>query len=291
MTRSTLMSVVVALACSCRPTLQSRLGDADARGARSSIAAMAAEQEAMRAQQQACRAKRSQVFTESEVQAIGEQAQAKWLAGRPTRADARLTRVAATSRTQLPARAWQFLVVEEAKADSFSVPPSTVFVTSGLLTSLNADGALAGVVLHEVAHLTANDALDMVRQQNELQCLTRHLTAAMVTVSNDQQKQLGTNAALDPKDPALASMGDQLVDALMTAGYGPKNQATPEDELSADAQAVRWLHASGFEVSEYLSALATLEGLSVPHPAAAKRVEALEALRATLPPLPKPKKK
>lgn len=288
MTRSTLMSVVVALACSCRPTLQSRLGDADARGSRTSIAAMAAEQEAMRAQQQACRAKRSQVFTESEVQAIGEQAQAKWLAGRPTRVDARLSRV--VGRTQLPARAWQFLVVEEAKADSFSVPPSTVLVTSGLLTSLNADGALAGVVLHEVAHLTANDALDMVRQQNELQCLTRHLTAAMVTVSNEQQKQLGMKP-VEADAPALTAMGDSLVEALMTAGYGPKNQATPEDELSADAQAVRWLHASGFEVSEYLSALATLDGLSVPHPAAAKRVEALEALRATLPPLPKPKKK
>lgn len=291
MTRSTLVSLVVTLACSCRPTLAGRLRD-DGLRPMPSMAALAAEQEAMLAQQRACRAKRSQAFTEGEVQAIGARALAKWVAGRTTHADVRLSRVVGTMQTHIPARAWQFLVVEDTKTDSFSVPPSTVLVTSGLLTALKHDGALAGVVLHEVAHVTANDALDIVRQQNELQCLMRQLTASSVSASNEQQKQLGMNPVFDPNDPALTSMGDNLVQTLMTNGYGEKTQATPEDELSADAQAARWLHASGFEVREYGEALTTLEGLSVPHPAPAKRVEALEAVRQTLPPLPavKPKK-
>lgn len=284
MSRSTLVSLVVALACSCRPTLQSQLrSDAD------SMRSLAAEADALRAQQAVCHAKRSQVFTEAEVQAIGEHALSKWLAGRKTAPEARLSRVAAAMRSHVPARSWQFLVVEDAKVDSFSVPPSTVLVTSGLLTALKPDGALAGVVAHELAHLTANDALDLVRQQNELQCLMRQVTASAVSASN---VQLGMNPVFDPKDPALTSMGDRLVQTLMTNGYGEKNQATPQDELSADAQAARWLHASGFDVREYTNALATLGGLSVPHPPSAKRVEALETLRQTLPPLPavKPKK-
>ncbi len=105
MTRSTLVSLVVTLACSCRPTLASRLRD-DGLRPMPSMAALAAEQDAMLAQQRACRAKRSQTFTESEVQAIGERARAKWLAGRTTRADARLSRIGGALRTHLPARAW-----------------------------------------------------------------------------------------------------------------------------------------------------------------------------------------
>lgn len=285
MTRSALV-LVMALACSCRPTLESRLRE---RGS-TSMAAIVAEQNAMLAAQQVCRARRSQVFTDAEVQALGAQALTKWLAGRATRADARLQKVAGAFRAQLPPRAWQFVVVDEPKVDSFSVPPSTVLVTHGLLTALSRDGALAGVVLHEVAHVTANDALDLVRQQNELRCLTQQAAAASVSASNAQQQQLGMNVALDPNDPVLTAMADSLVQSLMKNGYGEKVQATSEDERAADAQAARWLHAAGFDVRDYEEALATLDGLSVPHPAAATRVEALEALRPTLPPIGKPKR-
>ncbi|MER2562103.1 MAG: M48 family metalloprotease [Myxococcaceae bacterium] len=282
MTRSTLV-LVMALACSCRPSLQSRL-----RSDTTSIRSMAAEADALRAQQAACHAKRSQVFTEGEVQVIGEHALSKWLAGRKTAPEARLSRVA--MRLHAPPRSWEFLVVEDAKVDSFSVPPSTVLVTHGLLAALSRDGALAGVVAHELAHLTANDALELLRQQNELRCLMQQVASASVSASHAQQQQLGMNVALDPNDSALTTMADSLVQSLMKNGYGEKVQATSEDERAADAQAARWLHAAGFDVREYEEALATLDGLSVPHPAAATRVEALEALRPTLPPMGKPKK-
>lgn len=285
MTRSTLV-LVTALACSCRSRLETAVRADDARQMRS----MAAEQEAMLAQQKACRAKRSQVFTEAEVQGLGERSGAVWLGKRATGSDARLTRVANVLRTKVPVRSWQFLVVDEAKVDSFSVPPATVFVTSGLLAAVKTDGALAGVVAHEVAHVVANDALDVLREQNELRCQVLALTKSTVSASNEV---MNGEFALDANDSSLVVMANSLVDALTTRGYWVKAQATHDDELLADAEAARWMHASGFDVREYADALATLDGLSVPHPTPAKRVEALEAVRQTLPPLPiaKPKKK
>lgn len=285
MTRCTL-ALVVTVACSCRPSLESQVRQVDLRSMRS----MAAEADALRAQQAVCHVMRSQVFTEAEVQVIGEHALSKWLAGTKTAPEARLSRVSSAIRLHVPARSWQFLVVEDAKVDSFSVPPSTVLVTSGLLTALKPDGALAGVVAHEMAHVTANDALELLRHQNELRCLMQQVASASVSASNAQQQQLGMNGALDPNDPALTTMADSLVQSLMKNGYGEKVQATSEDERAADAQAARWLHAAGFDVREYEEALATLDGLSVPHPAAATRVEALETLRPTLPPIGKLKK-
>lgn len=282
MNRSTLV-FVVALACSCRSRLETRLRADDA----SQLRSMAAEQQTMLEQQKICRARRSQVFTRAEVQAIGERALTKWLAGRATRTDARVTKV--VQRAQVPTAGWQFLVVEDAKVDAFSVPPSTVLVTQGLLAALEHDGALAGVVLHEVAHVTANDALELVRQQNELRCLVQQAATASVNASNAQQEKLGMNVSIDPHDPALTVMADSLVQALMTSGFGEKAQGTSEDERAADLQAARWLHAAGFDLREYEDALTTLVGLSVPHPTAAMRVEALEALRPTLPTVSKPK--
>lgn len=287
MTRSTLVALVVALACSCRPKVEV-VREADASPARA-VAAQTAQQEAMLAAQQACRALRSQVFTETEVQRIGDASRARWLGQRTTHADARLTRVANTLRTKVPARAWQFLVVDDAKVDSFSVPPATVLVTRGLLTAVKTDGALAGVVAHEVAHVVADDALDVLREQNELRCQMRELLKVTAQASN---QQLRGEFAIDANDPAFVIMADSLIEALTTRGYGVKAQATQNGELLADAEAARWIHAAGFDVRDYAEALSTLDGLSVPHPPTSKRVEALETVRQTLPPLPaaKPRK-
>lgn len=287
MTRSTLVSVM-ALACACRPSLESSIRADEARRP-TSTAELAAQQETLLALQKACLAKRSQVFTDAEVQGIGARSEAVWLRHRATSADARLSRVANVLLARVPARPWQVLVVDEAKVDSFSVPPATVFVTRGLLAAVKSDGALAGVVAHEVAHVVANDALDVLREQNELRCQVQELTKSTVSASN---QLMNGEFALDPGDASFVLMANLLVDALTSHGYWVKGQATQEDERLADAQAARWVHDSGFDVREYAAALSTLDGLSVPHPPASKRVEALEAIRQTLPPLPasKPKK-
>lgn len=74
------------------------------------------------------------------------------------------TRLAATSeRTKLP---WTFRVVDDPAVNAFAVPGGYIYVTRGILAHLNSEAELAGVVGHEIGHVTArHTASQMSKQQ------------------------------------------------------------------------------------------------------------------------------
>ena len=74
------------------------------------------------------------------------------------------TRLAATSeRKNLP---WTFRVVDDPAVNAFAVPGGYVYVTRGILSHLNSEAELAGVVGHEIGHVTArHTASQMSKQQ------------------------------------------------------------------------------------------------------------------------------
>lgn len=66
-------------------------------------------------------------------------------------------RLAATShRPQLP---WQFAVVDVTAVNAFALPGGFVYVTRGLLPYLSSEADLAGVIGHEIGHVTARHAV------------------------------------------------------------------------------------------------------------------------------------
>jgi len=74
------------------------------------------------------------------------------------------TRLAATSeRPNLP---WTFRVVDDPVVNAFALPGGFIYVTRGILAHLNSEAELAGVVGHEIGHVTArHSASQMTRQQ------------------------------------------------------------------------------------------------------------------------------
>lgn len=69
----------------------------------------------------------------------------------------------ATAEALLPASApayasWHFLVLREPMAAVFSLPDGTIYVSTGLLSVLENDDQLAGVLAHEMAHVVSGDA-------------------------------------------------------------------------------------------------------------------------------------
>jgi predicted Zn-dependent protease len=54
-----------------------------------------------------------------------------------------------------PEGPWSFLVVDRPEPNAFALPGGYVYVTRGLLTLVNSEDELAGVVGHEIAHVTA----------------------------------------------------------------------------------------------------------------------------------------
>ena len=73
-----------------------------------------------------------------------------------THRDARVERIGRrlAARSSMPNLPWRFRVIERRDANAFALPGGYVYVTSGLLRSARSDHELAGVLAHEVTHVT-----------------------------------------------------------------------------------------------------------------------------------------
>src|SRR5947207_13820374 len=73
-------------------------------------------------------------------------------------------RLAATS--EPPNLPWSFRVVDDPVVNAFALPGGYIYVTRGILAHLNSEAELAGVVGHEIGHVTArHSASQMTKQQ------------------------------------------------------------------------------------------------------------------------------
>jgi predicted Zn-dependent protease len=69
-------------------------------------------------------------------------------------------RMAATSeRPNLP---WEFHVVDDAAVNAFAIPGGFIYVTRGLMTSINTEAELATVIGHEIAHVTNRHSVQQI---------------------------------------------------------------------------------------------------------------------------------
>src|SRR5437773_7804908 len=73
------------------------------------------------------------------------------------------TRLAATSeRPNLP---WTFRVVDDPVVNAFALPGGFIYVTRGIFAHLNSEAELAGVVGHEIRHVTARHSVSQLSKQ------------------------------------------------------------------------------------------------------------------------------
>lgn len=68
-----------------------------------------------------------------------------------------------SNRPDLP---WKFGVIESEDINAFAAPGGYVFITKGLYRRLNNEAELAGVLGHEIAHVTKKHHLDLLRKSS-----------------------------------------------------------------------------------------------------------------------------
>jgi predicted Zn-dependent protease len=74
-----------------------------------------------------------------------------------------MTLAAKSERPQLP---WAFYVMDDPTVNAFALPGGSIFVTRGILTHMNDEAELVGVLGHEIGHVTARHSVQqMTRQQ------------------------------------------------------------------------------------------------------------------------------
>lgn len=177
-------------------------------------------------------------------------------------------RLAASSeRPELP---WTFRVIDDPTVNAFAVPGGFIYITRGLMSHLTSEAQLAGVLGHEIGHVTARHSVqDMSKQQLA-------------------QLGLGLGMILAPQLQGLGNLAGAGLQVLFL-------KYSRDHENQADELGVRYLRRNNYEPNQLAEVMTMLERSSefesgsgrVPewlatHPNPPNRVaNILEAVRAT----------
>ncbi len=67
--------------------------------------------------------------------------------------------------SHLPDLAWHFTVLDDPTVNAFAMPGGYIYVTRGILAHLNSEAQLAGVLGHEIGHVTARHTAEQITKQ------------------------------------------------------------------------------------------------------------------------------
>jgi beta-barrel assembly-enhancing protease len=188
---------------------------------------------------------------------------------------------------------WTFGVLENPTVNAYSAPGGYVVVTTGLLNILENEAQLAGVLSHEIGHVTNKHAI------NAYMGAKYDLCQIAMTVKHYKDKSSGQLPAgleyadkwVDPLLKALSGKGEfaldkdefggdfvaKLTDLFMEA-YN--KGAAKDQELEADKTALELLLSAGYDSTQFDALLAKLPDMPLSsHPPGKERIEALNKLR------------
>jgi predicted Zn-dependent protease len=134
-----------------------------------------------------------------------------------------------------PELTYRFTVLDSPEINAFALPGGYVYITRGLLAYLNSEAELAGVLGHEIGHITARHA---ARQQTTQ--LATQLGIGVFSILVPQAGLAGRQAA--------AILGNALV-----LGYGR------DQELEADGLGAEYLDRADYDPKAMLSVLRVLD--------------------------------
>jgi len=163
------------------------------------------------------------------------------------------------AQSERPDLAYTFQVVEDSSVNAFATMGGYVYIQTGLIDAADTEGELAGVVAHEIGHITGRHAVNQMRN------------AALLN---------GVTGALNVDEGSLINLGVDLALEL------PHSRA---DEYDADQRGFHMMGRAGYDPSGFVSFMRKLDsGSSTPeflstHPDPGNRVSTLDAMVADSP--------
>jgi len=67
--------------------------------------------------------------------------------------------------SHLPSLAWHFRVLDSPVVNAFAIPGGYIYITRGILSYMSSEAQLAGVLGHEIAHVTARHSAQQITRQ------------------------------------------------------------------------------------------------------------------------------
>ena len=146
---------------------------------------------------------------------------------------ARTTPVSATYGSADPADfEYRFKVIKDKEINAFALPGGFVYVNKGLVDYVKSDDELAGVLAHEIAHVSHHHGMKLLARQSKIDGYI-----ALIAI-------VGILTDMPARDFANVLYGVNLVKTSKMGGY------CQEAEIDADRTAVTYLVKSGYPPSQ-----------------------------------------
>jgi predicted Zn-dependent protease len=164
-----------------------------------------------------------------------------------------------------PELTYRFGVLNSASVNAFSAPGGYIFITRGLYDMAQNDDQLAGVLAHEITHVTRKHALKIIERGE--------FFSGIAGLASD------AGTAAGKPDLTRYSQGvDQITKTLFEKGFDPQT------EYDADQGAFNLASMVGYAPDGLEQCLRTLQSQEAPgvtvfptHPPLKKRIERLES--------------
>jgi len=140
-------------------------------------------------------------------------------------------------RSELPQLKWHFTVLDDPTVNAFAMPGGYIYITRGILAHLQSEAQLAGVLGHEIGHVTARHSARHITQQQ-----LAGLGLGLASVISEDFRRYGAAA-----EQALG---------LLLLKYGR------DDENQADALGVRYSTSATYDPREIPSTYSMLRRIS-----------------------------
>jgi predicted Zn-dependent protease len=171
---------------------------------------------------------------------------------------------------------FKFYVVNGLDPNAFAIPGGYIFVTTGLLVLAENEQEVAGVLAHEIAHVTQRHVAQMIERSKRLNIAS---LAAMIA------------AMLAGRGGAASQAGVAMATATATA---LQLKYTREMETDADQNGLNYLIKAGYDPNGLISFLNRIQRISLAiapnippylltHPAIESRISLMENLLQTGP--------
>lgn len=138
---------------------------------------------------------------------------------------------------------WTFTVLDSPEINAFALPGGYVYITRGIMAYLDSEADLAGVIGHEIGHVTA---------RHGAQRATRQQDAALVGLLGGL---LG--AVLDAKGGG--GIGQQIGEASQAAAAGYVARYGREQELQADGLGAEYLSRVNYDPRNMIDVIRVLK--------------------------------
>lgn len=145
-----------------------------------------------------------------------------------------------------PSLPWEFTLLDAPEINAFATPGGKVYIARGLVEKMTNEAQLAGVLGHEIGHVTARHISEAISRQQGIQIGTAIGGAIIAGTASDDNRAAATAAGIG------LAVGGQLVNLrfsraqesesdtlgmryMVRAGYDPKGMEQTMEILAAAA--------------------------------------------------------